>query len=200
LRVFRAACIAWSLLFLIVSLSPLVHWWATALAGPWQAPRGDVLIVLGGSMLDYGTIGGSSYWRGVYAARAWKEGGFREVLVSGGDQEGSNVAEAVRHFLVCSGVPPEAIRLEPASGSTHENAVFTAQLLRGTPGRMVLLTSDYHVFRAVRSFEKAGLHVQSWPYPDVRKRATRWHGRWPAFVDLVEETAKLAYYYAQGWI
>jgi uncharacterized SAM-binding protein YcdF (DUF218 family) len=200
LRALRQACIGWSVLFLVVSFSPLVHWWATALAGPWRPPRGDVLIVLGGSMLDYGTIGGSSYWRGVYAARAWKEGGFREVVVSGGEQDGGNVAEAIREFLVNSGVPREAIRVEPASRSTRENAIHTTRLLEGTPGRKVLLTSDYHVFRAAASFRKAGLAVESCPYPDVRKRATRWHARWPAFVDLVEETAKIGYYYAQGWI
>lgn len=199
-RLARWLCMGVGVLVVVVSLTPLVHWWATALAGPWQAPAGDVLIVLGGSLQDYGTVGGSSYWRAIYAERAWRAGGFREIVISGGEQADGNVAEAVRSFLVCQGVPPDAVRVEAASHSTRENAVNTARLLSRTPGRKVLLTSDYHMFRAIGSFRKAGLEIQSWPYPDVRKRGTRWHGRWPAFLDLVQEAAKIAYYYAQDWI
>ncbi len=199
-RAAAAVSVGFALLFAVVSMTPLVHWWATALAGPWAPATGQVLIVLGGSMRDYGTLGGSSYWRAVYAAQAWHEGGFRSVMVSGGDQDGGNVSEAMRDFLVCQGVPPGVIRLESKSGNTYENAVNTAHLLAAERGQKVLLTSDYHMFRAVRAFEKAGLTVTPRPYPDVRKRATQWRGRWPAFLDLVEETAKIAYYYANGWI
>ena len=64
----------------------------------------------------------------------------------------------------------------------------------------MLLTSDYHMFRAHRAFKKAGLEVLPKPFPDARKRASEWTGRWPAFLDLVEETLKIGYYYARGWI
>src|SRR5262245_47178399 len=66
-------------LFVVVATAtPLVSWWATALAGEWQEPDGDVLIVLGGSELGDGLIGTSSYWRSVYAVRVWRESRFRE--------------------------------------------------------------------------------------------------------------------------
>lgn len=199
-RTARRLCVAFALIFLLVTFTPLVNWWATALAGPWQSPAGDVLIVLGGSLQDYGTVGGSSYWRAVYAAQAWKQGNFRTIVVSGGDQAEGNVAQAIGGFLEYQGVPPEAIVLESDSSSTRENAVHTAELLAGMPGRKVLLTSDYHMFRASRAFAKAGLRVETWPYPDVRKRATNWPARWPAFFDLIEESAKISLYYLRGWI
>ncbi len=200
MRTARRLCVAFTLIFLLVTFTPLVNWWATALAGPWQSPAGDVLIVLGGSLQDYGTVGGSSYWRAVYAVQAWKQGNFRTIVVSGGDQVGGNVAQAIGGFLEYQGVPPEAIILESNSSSTRENAVHAADLLVRAPGRKVLLTSDYHMFRAARAFEKAGLRVETWPYPDVRKRATNWRGRWPAFFDLIEESAKIGLYYLRGWI
>ena len=202
-RVLRAAaffCMGLGALFVVVTVTPIVSWWATALAGPWQDPPGDVLIVLGGSIQDYGMIGGSSYWRGVYALQAWKGGGFREVVLTGGGPENHSVAAAMRDFLVCQGVPREAIRLETRANNTRENAVYTKELLSDLPGGKVLLTSDYHMFRAHGAFNKVGLEVLRRPYPDVRKRATRWVGRWPAFLDLISETAKIVYYFGRGWI
>jgi hypothetical protein len=56
------------------------------------------------------------------------------------------------------------------------------------------------MFRAYRAFRKLGLEVAPRPIPDARKRAARYRGRWPAFLDLLEETAKISYYYTHGWI
>jgi len=193
-------CASLGILFVLMTVTPLTSWWATALAGPWEDPSGDVLIVLGGSTLDYGMIGGSSYWRSVYAVQAWKEGGFHEVVLTGGGSGNHSVGEAMRDFLMCQGVPRETIRLETRANNTRENALFTMQLLAGASGRKVLLTSDYHMFRAYRAFRKVGLDVLPRPYPDVRKRASRRVGRWPAFLDLVLETFKISYYFSRGWI
>ncbi len=195
LRPIVFALAAFGLLFVVVTLSPLDYWWATGLAGPWNKPKGDVLIVLGGSVLNDGTLGESSYWRSVYATRAYREGQFHQVVLSG-----MPAAEAMKSFLVCQGVPPEVIRLETRSTSTRENALFTTELLTGVSGRLVLLTSDYHMFRAHHAFGKIGLDVVPIPYPDVRKRAIRWTGRWPAFLDLVLETFKIGYYFSRGLI
>ncbi len=176
------------LLFVLVSATPLVGWWAGILAGPWEDPGGDVLIVLGGSLLGDRVIGPSSYWRSAYAVLAWRAGTFRRVVISGGGPVGGSIAETIRDFLVCQGVPRSAIQVETRSRSTRENALYVTQLLAGVPGRKVLLTSDYHMFRAHRAFENAGLEVLPRPFPDARKRASGWSGRWPALLDLVRET------------
>jgi hypothetical protein len=49
-------------------------------------------------------------------------------------------------------------------------------------------------------FRRAGIDVLPRPIPDVVKRGTTWYGRWPAFLDLLEETAKIGYYYVRGWM
>jgi uncharacterized SAM-binding protein YcdF (DUF218 family) len=198
-RFLAAALSALGLLFVLVTVTPLVSWWAGLLAGPWDDPDGDVLIVLGGSLLENGLMGQSSYWRAVYAIRAWKQGTFRQVVVSGGPAH-SSIAVPMRDFLESHGVPREAIQIETQSTSTHENAVHVSELLAHVPGRKILLTSDYHMFRAYRAFKKAGLDVLPRPFPDVRKRAVGWTGRWPAFMDLFLEAIKIGYYRARGWI
>ena len=200
LRFLTCALAGLGFLVVLVTVTPLVSWWAGALAGPWEDPNGDVLIVLGGSLMGDGVMGQSSYWRSTYAVLAWGEGTFRRIVVSGGGPAGSSIAKPMRDFLECRGVPQTAIEIETRSRSTHENALYLVEMLARVPGRKVLLTSDYHMFRAHRVFKKAGLEVLPRPFPDARKRASYWTGRWPAFLDLVGETVKIGYYYVRGWI
>lgn len=183
------------LLLVVVTATPLVGWWSTRLAGPWNDPKGDVLIVLGGGVIDSEVLALDSHWRSVYAWRAWKEGTFRKVVVSGKD-----VAPLMRDFLVCQGVPAATIVVENSSTSTRENALAAKALLAGEPGTLVLLTSDYHMCRAHAAFAKAGLKVMPSPFPDGRKRVNSPSLRWGVFVDLTKETVKLAYYWGRGWI
>ncbi|RPI12576.1 MAG: YdcF family protein [Acidobacteriales bacterium] len=192
---------ALGLLLVLVTFTPLVSWWARLLAGPWNDPPGEVLVVLTGSGIDSSILGESSYWRAVYAVLVYREGrGLRKILLSGGGGENESSALAMRTFLEASAVPGGIIRTETHSRSTRESALQVTRVLRDTPGRKVLLTSDYHMFRAARAFRKAGMVFEPRPFPDAIKRATRWQGRWPAFLDLVVETAKIGYYMAHGWI
>jgi uncharacterized SAM-binding protein YcdF (DUF218 family) len=178
--------------------TPLVPWWARKLAGPMDDPNGEVLIVLGGSALEDGIIGQSSYWRSVYALRAYRQSPFAKVIVSGGGQ--FHPADSMRDFLVAGGIPGDRITVEDRSVSTRENAVYTKQLVASDNRRLVLLTSDYHMFRALRVFRKAGINVSPRPFPDLIKRSSSVTERWPAFFELCEEEVKTAYYWVRGWI
>ena len=201
-RIVRAAVnglAALGLLVVLVTVTPLTPWWAARLAGPWTDPKGDTLIVASGSILGNGMIGESSYWRSIYAALIYRQGGFREVVVSGGG-EPAPIAVPIADYLVSQGVPRDRIRLETQSRTTRENALNVTALLAGAAGRNVLLTSDYHMYRAYRTFRKAGLEVETAPFPDAGKRGSSWQGRWPAFMDLVVESAKILYYRVRGWI
>ena len=185
---------------LLVCGTPIASWWAGQLAGPWDDPKGDVLVVLGGSLLDTGLIGTNSYWRTMYALQAWRGGGFHDVFITGGTDPKSPVATLMAEFLISQGVPAAAVHTEIRSNSTYENAAYSKPLLDRIPGTKVLMTSDYHMFRARRVFEKAGIHVTPRPFPDARKRGRTWIGRIPAFSDLVEENVKIVYYKWKGWI
>ena len=200
-RILVRASAALGLVVALVTCTPLVGWWTAQLAGPWTDPRGDVLIVLTGNILSNGIVGETSYWRSAYTVMAWREGGWRQVIVSGGGGGASlPVAEAMKIFLETGGIPQDAILTESRSLSTRESALNLAPILQQTPGQKILLTSDYHMFRAVRALRKAGVTVIPRPIPDGIKRAGSWNLRWDVFQDLLIETSKIAYYWGRGWI
>ncbi len=199
----RSASFFVALVFLLLQIVPAAPWVALWLSEDWPAPKGDVLIVLGADQLGDGTIGLGSYWRCVYGVRTWRQGGFRKVVFSagpGGYPESGSLAAEMGRFSAALGIPPSAILLEERSTSTRENALFTAALLRNEPGPKVLVTSEFHMRRALGCFRKVGLDVKPVPHPDIGKQWSRWTQRpgcnWAVAVELV----KLVYYRVQGWI
>ena len=194
----RGAVAVLGIAMIVVTVTPLVDGLGALLAGPWDDARGDTLIVLTGSSLENGVIGESSYWRSVYAVLFWREAQYRTIWITGYGEGSRTTAELMQDFLVGQGVPAERIRVETASRNTRESAAAMARILAGDTGRKVLLTSDYHMFRSRRLFARAGLAVATLPVPDARKRGGHWRTRWPAFLDVVEEMAKVVWYGARG--
>jgi uncharacterized SAM-binding protein YcdF (DUF218 family) len=73
-------------------------------------------------------------------------------------------AQRAQQFLTVLGVDPARITLEDRSRNTHENAVFTAQLLGLQSGRKwLLVTSAFHMPRSIGIFRQIGLDVMPWP-------------------------------------
>jgi uncharacterized SAM-binding protein YcdF (DUF218 family) len=182
------------MIVVLVTATPIDAWWARAYSGPIEQPKGDVLIVLSAAVDDHGLISFSSYWRARYALLAWQSGGFQKIVVSGGGGPG------IANFLLAEGVPRQAIVAEWQSQSTRENGINTARLVAGMPGKKVLLTSDFHMYRAIRVFRKLGMEVTPMPVPDVLKSAQHWNGRFPAFETMVVESTKIVNYRLHGWI
>ena len=182
------------LMTVLVMATPIVSWWALAYSGPIEQPKGDVLILLSAAGDDRGGISFSSYWRARHALLAWQTGGFKKIVISGGGGPG------ILNFLVAYGVPREDIVAEWRSTSTRENGIETARLIQGMPGRKVLLTSDFHMYRAIRVFRKLGVEVAPMPVPDVLRSAEHWNGRFPGFGTMLVESAEIVYYRLRGWI
>jgi uncharacterized SAM-binding protein YcdF (DUF218 family) len=189
------AASAWALwillLLIVVPIAPQV---ALHLSDRWDEPRGDVLVVLGGEMLGDGTIGVGSYWRSVYAARVWRAGKFRWLIVCGGKppDHPRSLAAAMASLLVSQGVPREAILLDEQSGSTRENALRAKALIPHGAGQVALVTSDYHMWRARRVFERIGVPAVAIPFPDVGKRWSYWPSRLECYATLSAELIKIA--------
>src|ERR1017187_1701045 len=182
------------LIIVLSTVTPIDRWWAHAYSGPIEQPRGDVLILLSAAGDSEGGVSYSSFWRARYAVLAWQSGGFQKIVVSGGGGPG------IANFLAAEGVPRQAIVPEWQSQSTHENGINTARLVANMPGRKVLLTSDFHMYRATRVFRKLGIQVIPMPIPDVLKSEEHWYARFPDFETLVLESVKIAYYKIHGWI
>lgn len=73
-------------------------------------------------------------------------------------------------YLESIGVPRDRIVSEPRSRNTAENATFAHSILKpGAGDKFILVTSAYHMPRAVGAFRTAGMDVIPWP-ADYRTR------------------------------
>src|SRR5690349_4215847 len=93
------------LVVMLVMLTPVTSVYARWLAGPWNDPEGPVLIVLGGASMEEGIIGENTYWRALYALRAYRKSHFALVILTG-----AQASQNIRDFLTFQGVPAESIR------------------------------------------------------------------------------------------
>ncbi len=75
-------------------------------------------------------------------------------------KQGNPEAVDMRELLMMLGVPKDAIILEPNSLNTYQNAVNTREILEQRQiNRILLVTSAFHMPRAVAIFEKQNFEV-----------------------------------------
>ena len=84
-----------------------------------------------------------------------------KLIPSGGQgaDEKLSEAEAMKNYLTAHGIPEADIMMEDASTTTLENLQYSKRILDGMEGRKytALVTSNYHVYRALRYCRKIGL-------------------------------------------
>lgn len=148
-------------LFTVFVSYSLLYGWA---ARRWGGPV-DAVIVLGSGLRDGHHVTpllASRLDRGrrVYE-RSRGAGRDTTLVVSGGRGTDEEVpeAEAMRRHLVAQGVDEWRVHSENRSTTTEENLRFSSALLReiDVPGRVAVVTSDYHAFRAATLMRKTGI-------------------------------------------
>ena len=79
------------------------------------------------------------------------------LILTGGNagEDGRTEAAVMRDLLLARGVSEESLRLEDRASTTKENFRNTAQMLDPT-APVLLISSNYHMDRAVRTAESAG--------------------------------------------
>jgi len=167
------------LALLIGGLTPIDHLLYAPLENRFpraEIARGDVagIIVLGGAGDAYGhperelmPLGeaGERMTEAVALARRLPNA---RLVFSGGSggllrTEEAEAAEAGRLF-VALGIDPARITLEDKSRTTAENARFSKAIVQPKPGeRWILITSAWHMPRAIGSFRAVGFPVEAWP-------------------------------------
>jgi len=154
-------------------IDEFARWWETPPVVDSQLKNYDVAIVLGGyssynKVAERVTFKESSD-RIVQAMRLYKLGKVKKILLNGGSGSISEpeLREAIfiQHFLLENGIQKKDILIEPDSKNTHENAVQAKGILEQNfpEGRYLLITSGYHMPRAMGCFKKLG--VEFTPYP-----------------------------------
>lgn len=176
----RGRCFSAGTMVLVAFSNPLlvnvaVRWWEPELIllASIEEPF-DIGIVLGGySRIIEGHSDrlhlGSHPNRLINAVELFKAGKIRKILLAGGSAEvigrKLNDTEAVRNFLEAAGIPADDIITETRSRNTHENASYSAEIIRERfPGaRCLLITSAMHVPRASACFRTQEIEVVAFP-------------------------------------
>ena len=116
------------------------------------------------------------------------------AIVSGGQGEGESIPEslAMKRFLINSGIDESRIITEDQSRSTLENFTFSKPIIEsrfGEDAKVVFVTTSFHVYRAGKVAESAGLKAQGLGTPSV------WY---IALNDYMRECAAITYYLIAG--
>lgn len=128
-------------------------------------PGADAVIVLGAGLRGE-NVSSLLAMRLNKAYDYWLESPNTLIVVSGGQgfQEVRPEAEAMEEYLLQKGVPPEMILKEDKATSTRENFAFSKTILDARFGegtyRTLFVTSGFHVLRAGKIAEKAGLYAE----------------------------------------
>lgn len=86
------------------------------------------------------------------------------VLSGGLGIGGTTEAEGMKQYLVARGVHPDHLLLEDRSSNTKENLKYTAELLKQHRFKKVVIVShDYHMYRALNYAEQAGIQASAAP-------------------------------------
>ena len=128
----------------------------------------DGIVVLGGYHASFGYVPGGSVEVPLNehaerlttaASLAFLYPDAQIILTDGGEPVSG--AELSAAFLRSIGIPDDRIVVEPAARSTLQNAIFARDIVHPAPdGRYILITSGWHMPRAVATFRAAG-----WPEP-----------------------------------
>ena len=126
----------------------------------------------------------------------------RLLILTGGEPGPGDSAESLRQVALGLGVPPDAIRMEQVSRSTHESMLAVRPILEQEGVRtLAVVTSPYHQRRAVWAARRTlpGVEIVSSPAdPASWRPAGWWKTPWNRRI-VLGEYAKLAYYILRGW-
>ncbi len=210
---------AWQRVLLISALLLLVlggnRWIAMSLARSleWRYLPGEeisaaeVAVVLGGGTLsaDYPRSGVEINGAGdrvIYAAQLYHQGKVENLLLSGGflgwNPRQTSPAQDMADLLQALDIPEQALWLEPDSRNTYENALLSAKILQEKDiQKILLITSAWHMHRAVKLFEAQGLEVIPAPVDfSVTQRdwETFWQADWKSqLINLVPSASSLSW-------
>ena len=136
-------------------------------------PQADAIVVLGGATRSAFrprpapdlNEGGD---RIIYGAELYREGKAPVIIASGGRIEwrggGPSESADMATILEMMGVPPAAIRQDPTSLNTYENAVNVGEIMKKEGiNRILLVTSAMHMPRALKIFQKQGIEAIAAP-------------------------------------
>jgi len=134
----------------------------------------DAIVILGGGVYSSGSFTEDTSNRLITGYMVYKKTKL-PVIVSGGALEGKiSDAGAMAEMLKELGVEHSKIIEENKSKDTSQNASYVAEICKEKSfKKVILVTSAYHMKRAVKIFKQRGLEVL--PYPADFKRSNHYN-------------------------
>ena len=154
-------------MFALVYIS-LFAWVCYAESHLETPPATDVIIVLGAQVKPDGTPSVQLEYRLETALSAYQQQ--PQPIVCCGGQAGTEPApegQVMADWMIARGVPASDVLAETASGDTIGNIRNAVALLGYKPEKVMIVTSDYHVARAVQIAKDQGLDAYGMSAPTL---------------------------------
>ena len=150
-------------------------------------------ILLTGGLVNESKSQSSAIFLGPQGDRLWqtielyKAGKIRKVIISGGngfERKSKNLAtenNKAREFLIKTGVDSNDIIQEKEAVNTYENAKFTKSLLSKNYGKVLIITSGFHLYRALACFNKQNINAEGFATTPISENSPfKWQDLIPA--------------------
>jgi uncharacterized SAM-binding protein YcdF (DUF218 family) len=152
--------------YLLIFHTNLVWWLAEPLKLSEPVTSADAIVVFAGGVGESGRAGVGVQERVSKAVSLFRDGVAPRMIISSGFVFTLREAEMMKQIAMANGVPDTAIILEDRATNTYENVAYTRDLL-ATNGwrRIALVSSPYHMRRALMTWRKVAPDVDVVPTP-----------------------------------
>jgi uncharacterized SAM-binding protein YcdF (DUF218 family) len=164
----------------------------------------EEIVVLGGgsyastSYPNNARLGAASTARLIEGIRLYQQCNHCKLILSGGRVFGSPVdANTMNNVAVNLGVKPSDILMEPGSQDTQSEALFIKKMVHDKP--FILVTSAYHMPRAMRIFKNAGMRPLAAPTQYLSKRPHSLIYSLPSGANLMRSDMAIHEYLGMAW-
>ncbi len=192
--------------FLILSFSILIlfsnqyifyhvsGWWEGKLTTPKDVEHYDGIILLGGFSNFRSDVQRIRFTessdRLLQALQLYKLGKTDYFIFTGGSAhiivKEKKEGDYLKEYLHLVGIPQDSLLIEWESRNTHENAVETYKMLKEKNldnGKFLLVTSGFHMKRALGCFNKEGINVTPYSTDPLQASLS------PDFADIITPSA-----------
>jgi uncharacterized SAM-binding protein YcdF (DUF218 family)/glycosyltransferase involved in cell wall biosynthesis len=197
------AVIGMAAVYLLVFNTNLLWWSARPLfleAPPTQA---DAIVVFAGGVGESGKAGGGAQERLARAVELYRAKYAPVLILSSGYVYSFQEASVMRALAIDQGVPDSAIVLEQRATNTLQNVKFVNDILRDRHWtRILLVSSPYHMRRALLVWKKQAPEVQVVPTP-VEQSQFYDHSRGANLEQvrgIIQEYLAILGYWRRGWL
>jgi len=166
-------------------LNPFLSWWEVPMVWYKDLPNDyEAAIVLGGMSAPGKMPNDRTHFPGtpdrlLHAMQLYKLGKVKKIVISGGSGElvGKRIPEAeyLKRVLLLCEVNDKNIIIDDRSRNTHENATISLEIAKKyfkSDSKFLLVTSAWHMRRAVACYEKVGMNVTGFSVDSMAKEPT----------------------------